>query len=200
MTCVIVPIVEGHGEEAAVPHLIRRISGELCSRWDVEVSKPIRQPRSRLLMEATNSGPGYLEKAIRLAELKLAQRGGRGFVLVLVDADDDCPAKVVGDLLPRLGPNVSLVLPNPEFETWFAASAEALDGLLNVDAAPETPERDRLGKAWVRHRFARGRYSESVDQVRLAHRIDLAFARERSPSFDKLCREVERRLAETPPD
>lgn len=35
------------------------------------------------------------------------------------------------------------------------------------------------------------RYSETADQPKLTHSMDLMMTRDRSPSFDKLCREIE---------
>jgi hypothetical protein len=37
-------------------------------------------------------------------------------------------------------------------------------------------------------------YAETVDQPRLTAAMDLQMCRERSKSFDKLCRELEKRL------
>jgi len=39
-----------------------------------------------------------------------------------------------------------------------------------------------------------GRYAETIDQVRLTTAMDLNLCRSRSKSFDKLCRELEKRL------
>lgn len=198
MSCIVIPIVEGHGEVGAVPLLLRRIAGELLDRWDLHVLRPIRQPRGSLLKKRESGAPTAFENALRFAELKRAQHSIPGFTLVLLDADDDCPAEMASRLLPRAGPHVSVVFAKREFETWFAASAESLTELLTIEAAPEDPERDGLAKGWVDKRFRGGRYSESVDQARLVSRMDLGLARRRSPSFDKLCREIEGRLAQHP--
>jgi hypothetical protein len=58
---------------------------------------------------------------------------------------------------------------------------------------PTDPEGNRLGKPWIRANLA-GKYSETVDQPRFAAKIDLAACRMNSASFDKLCRELTRRL------
>ena len=49
---------------------------------------------------------------------------------------------------------------------------------------------------WVADRF-KGHYSETVDQPALTAKMDLDLCRERSPSFDKLCRELGSQLART---
>ena len=84
---LIAPIVEGHGEETAVPELIRRIAYEI-GVFDVKVAKAIRVHRGALVNRSE------LERAVRLASFKAAA------VLVLLDADGDCPA--------QLGPRLQL--------------------------------------------------------------------------------------------
>jgi len=88
------------------------------------------------------------------------------------------------------------------FETWFAASASSMAGVNGLPsdlAVPDDPEGNRLGKSWIKDHYPRGRkYSETVDQPRFTAKIDLAGCRDRSPSFDKLCRELEKRLPTSP--
>src|SRR4029450_10329381 len=76
----IVPIVEGHGEVAAVPILIRRIAEVVSPGRSLEVLPPIRVSRQRLLKE------GELERAAELAGRKAQPDGG---ILVLLDAERD---------------------------------------------------------------------------------------------------------------
>jgi hypothetical protein len=65
---------------------------------------------------------------------------------------------------------------------------------LPVDLAKsDDPEGKKLGKNWVRQNLSR-KYKETVDQPRFAGRMDLTECRNSSPSFDKLCRELEARL------
>ena len=47
----IYPIVEGHGEVHAVPVLFRRIAFEICRRYDVQVLRPHRVPRGRMVAQ-----------------------------------------------------------------------------------------------------------------------------------------------------
>lgn len=85
-------IVEGHGEVEAVPVLIRRIAAAVDPTLVLRIPHPIRIPRSRLVK------PGELERAVELAA---RQVGARGAVLVVLDADDDCPAQRAPELLGR---------------------------------------------------------------------------------------------------
>src|SRR5579859_3423474 len=113
-------VVEGHGEREAVPTLIRRIGH--AHQVIANVSQPIRISRSRLVKK------DELEKAVTLAAMRLTGPGG---VLVLVDADDDCPAELGPQMLAwAAGGNlpVSVVLAKVEFEAWFLAAATSIAG------------------------------------------------------------------------
>lgn len=194
----VLPIVEGHGEVGAVPPLVRRICGELFGAYDTEVLQPLRQPKTRIV------SPGNLQRYTEIAanKLRAARPAAHGLVLVMVDADDDLPCLLGPALLAsaRAGcgdQGVACVIANVEFETWFVAAAASLGDYLRItpDDAPEAPEAQRLRKKWVEDRFKGVRYSETLDQPRLAAKMDLNLCRARSPSFDKLCRELERALA-----
>ena len=197
----VVPIVEGEGEVEALPRLLDRIWYELLGGQYIDVLRPIRQPRTTLVR------PGGLRGAIELAAGKLRARahdGVRGLVLIALDADDDLPCSLAPQLLAaaqaiRSDVDIACVLANQEYETWFVASAESLADYLVLDGAapPVTPETDRLKKKWVQDRV-RGTgehpsYRVTVDQPRMTALMDLALCRSRSPSFDKLCRELEAR-------
>ena len=72
------PIVEGHGEVAAVPVLLRRLLAE-ARTTGVDVGRPIRRARSQL---ATEDG---LARSIALARIQ----PNCASILVLFDGDDD---------------------------------------------------------------------------------------------------------------
>lgn len=122
-------------------------------------------------------------------------------VLVLIDANSDLPCVLGPQLLKvatkcRTDVDVACVLANLEFETWFVAAAESLRDFLDfpVDAtSPPDPERMRSGKGWIQKHFKGPKYSQTLDQPRMTAKMDLALCRKRSPSFDKLCRELEAR-------
>lgn len=191
----VLPIVEGHGEERAIRILLERVWLELLGATEpLDVLHPIRMPRSNMLV------PGRLREKVELGARKLKQRanaGDRVFLLVVVDGDD-----LLGcELGPRLMADVTAqradiasacVVAVREYETWFAASAESLrdSGYLRDPSVSERPEHDRMAKGWLKKHF-HGHYSETADQPKLTARMDLALARRRSPSFDKLCRVFE---------
>jgi hypothetical protein len=121
-------------------------------------------------------------------------------ILVLIDADTDCPKELAPPLLKAVvssagTENVAVVLPKVEYETWFVAAAESLGGYLLLDPeqpVPGQPEQAGCGKGWIEHRFRGAKYSETLDQPSMTAAMDLRLCRQRSPSFDKLCRELER--------
>ena len=81
---VVVPIVEGHGDVAAVPVLLRRLV-DAAEAWDaVRIDQPIRCNRSQLVNGV------QLRKRVRLARL----REDCGAILVVFDSDDDCPVEL----------------------------------------------------------------------------------------------------------
>lgn len=198
----ILPIVEGHGEDAAVPLLLRRIGHELLNTT-IHVGRPIRVPRARMVKHE------HLQRAIDLALLKLKTRAnGRAAVLVLLDGDGELPCQL-GPKLQQLAADIrpdadiACVVANLEYETWFAAAAESLvergELVLEAGEVPRDPEGQRLRKAWVSKHIAdrRNGYSETIDQPRFTAMMNLHECRSLSPSFDKLCRELERRLPST---
>jgi hypothetical protein len=187
-------IVEGHGEVPGLPKLLYRIAQQ-NSIWDLRVPTPYRKPRGSLV------ATGGIERVVDAQARRVDTRGG---VLVLLDADDDCPATLGPSLLARAqavrqDKLVSVVLPNREFESWFLAAAASLGGRCGLPdnlVAPPNPERIRDAKGWLTERRTDGlSYRPTVDQATLGSVFDLNQARKAAPSFDKFCRDVERLLA-----
>lgn len=134
----IVAIVEGHGEEEAVPILLRRIATAVAPTGDIEVLPPIRVDRCGVVSQ------GELERAVELAARR---SGGDGSILILLDADDDCPAELGPDLLQRARaarPDrvIRVVLAKAEYEAWFLAAAASIAGRHDIDETvpPDDPE------------------------------------------------------------
>jgi hypothetical protein len=187
----IVPIVEGHGEVEAVPILLRRLVAKFDLALPIEIARPIRHPRGSLMKA------GGLEAAIGLAAIAMGETGA---VFVLLDSEGECPAEVGPRLLARAqgtrpDKQVSVVLAHREFEAWFLASASSLKGRSGLSDSVEdhsTPEEVQDCKGWLREwKAAASKYEEPVDQPSLAAAFDVAIARRRAPSFDKLYREFE---------
>ncbi|HEV8651360.1 MAG TPA: DUF4276 family protein [Actinomycetes bacterium] len=186
-------IVEGHGEVQALPLLLRRVAAEVDPGVYLVVPSPYRVNRSALLR------PGILEEVARIQGNRVTGTGG---VLLLIDADDDCPADLAPELLVRTmtaqpDGRVAVVLANREFEAWFLAAAPSLAGhreLPEVLEAPQDPEAIRGAKEWLGAKRAGRPYKETSDQAAFAAVFDMKAAREKSPSFDKFWREAERLL------
>lgn len=194
---VLVPIVEGEGEKAAVPILLRRMVPEIEPGRAVTVSKPIRVARGSLLKEAE------LERYVDLAA---RTHGGDGAVLVLIDADDDCVARLGPALQARAeaarpDSPVAVVIAVKEYECWFLAAAASIGGSRGLPedlAPPDDAEAVRDAKGWIKqHRTDGLSYGPTVDQPALTATFDMQAARSGAPSFDKLWREVARLLGET---
>lgn len=181
---IIQPIVEGQGDEAAVPLLLRRLQDEAQS-WGFQVRKPHRKRRTQLVRKDS------LETAVRVAALQEDCAG----ILILFDADDDCPAELAPTLehwargaagdIP-----CTVVMANREYEAWFLASIETLRGTAAIlpDATSHpNPEMPRDAKGEVRRRMRHGAsYSATVDQPALTVRLDLENTYRRCRSFRKL--------------
>ena len=150
---VLQPIVEGRGDEAAAPILLRRLAEE-AEAWNVRIARPHRRRRHRLARKAD------LQIAVRIALLTADCAG----VLVLFDADDDCPrerapefdawARAAAGHVP-----CAVVMANREYEAWLLAGIESLRGTAGVraDAAvhPE-PEKPRNTKGEMKQRMSGG--------------------------------------------
>ena len=195
MAVTIACVVEGHAEVEAVPALIRRLSAAINPGTGLVTPQPIRLPKSK----ATRTGE--LERAVRFALLRAGEAGG---VLVLLDADADCPAELAPQLFARAravagGRPVAVVLAKWEFEAWFLAAAESLRGVRGLGAEmapPADPEAVQGAKEWLSARMPGATsYKPTRHQAALAAVLDMEAAR-RAQSFDKLYREMERLLLE----
>jgi hypothetical protein len=192
MSKAIVTIVEGHGEVAAVEALLAKI----IAVWDepaVHVVRPLRKHRDEVVQ------PEKLEQAIQLA-IRLKKNAAA--ILVLLDADDACPAKLGPELHERARKvthlPVAVVLAKREFEAWFLGCKESFRGFMGIPddaAAPEDPE-GLDAKSRLRRNMGGAKYNPRLHQVRFVRKMGFDLCRERCPSFDKLLRDVEYLVSE----
>ena len=178
------PIVEGHGDAAALPVLLRRLVEE-AQAWNVRIGRPIRRRRDQLVQEPE------VKRAVRLARLQ----PDCGAILVLLDGNSDCPAELgpaiqawaaaAADSVP-----CSVVMAHREYETWFLAAIESLRGHRGVreDAQPHpNPENPCGAKAQMEARMQLGAsYLETTDQPAFSAKFSLPDAYRQSRSFRKL--------------
>lgn len=192
-------IVEGDGEVAALPILLRRLASEWTPGSLVNALPPIRVRRDKFINKE--------DEFRRQILLAAAKSGQTGWILVLLDADDDCPANLGNQIYQRAlkyipHQRLSVILANREFEAWFIAAAKSLDGLRGFSSrSGETVDAEvpRNAKGWIRERMRTGIYSEILDQPAFAARIDLKQAFDNSRSFRKLCKEWELMVASMQP-
>lgn len=159
MTLYIAPIVEGHTEQGCLEPLLQRVCGQLLTLPErIQVQEPFRGHRDSLVhangLELTNT----VNKAfIKLTAKMKKDATARPLVLILLDAEGDCPATLAPRLLTvardALPPNtpISCVLAKRMFENWIVAGASTLAG---KNGLPNSlPERDKFeernGAAWL---------------------------------------------------
>lgn len=192
-------IVEGDGEVAALPVLLRRLGDWRTPQVQSQVLAPIRVQKNRFL-----NRPEEFSRHLLLAA---AKSGPSGWILVLLDADDDCPVTKGSEILNRallVVPHrpVAVVLANREYEAWFIASAKSLDGhrSFTFSASDQTIDSDvpRDAKGWMRERMNSAAYRETTDQPAFSARMDLEAAFGKSRSFRKLCTEWSKNMMRAP--
>jgi len=188
MELAILPIVEGQSEVESVPILLRRICVQMQA-YNIQIARPYRVKRNKVVKT------GELERAITQG---IRDRGNIGAILLLLDAEDDCPAVLSPVLSERCRQTthlpVAVVLATIEMEGWFIGGKESLRGVCGIkpDAvAPPNPESIRGAKERLSKNMDLGRrYLEVDDQPTLAAQVDFDLTKGRCPSFDKFLREV----------
>ncbi len=179
-------LVEGYGEVEAIPVLLRRIAAEV--EVHVQVEMPWRGKRQRLVRDDLDD----------LANALTFIRGaGVGGILIVLDADDDCPATLGPDMRQRAEAVVGdipvrVVIANHEYEAWLLAGFAGLRGRRRISADSEyadDPESETSPKAVLKDLNA-STYAPPVDQPAMTALFDMDQARIDAPSFDKLWRDV----------
>ena len=178
----ILPIVEGEGDLAAVPELIRRVAHD-AGKFDTTVLPPHKR--------------GDLPKVLQRLEndLQVAQMEGCPILWVL---DYDCPTCTdvhrdlasFRDRVAKAKPTqrVEVAFMVKEFESLFLADHETTRAVF-PDIPPDCewpadPESIRGAKEWISKARPKGlAYKETMHQAKLAAQVDLPRLRQRSPSF-----------------
>ena len=192
----IIPVVEGPGDVAAAPILLNRILQERFGRADVAVSygkQGVVNSHGRQKLEAK------LESFLMYARIK----PGCDAILVLLDADDDCPVLLASQLLQRcegigLDCPVQFVCACRSFESWFLASLDTIrghGGIQEMAALSQVAENISNPKDWLSAQMPQGRaYKETAHQAALSGLIDINQAVSNSRSFRRLCHAIEQLL------
>jgi hypothetical protein len=182
-------IVEGHGDLAAVPELIRRILSH-HQHFDVEVLRPhMRGDLPKIHANFDN----YFNAAIK----------ENAAILLLIDFDCkvcDCVMKSAAPfyekalaLRPEWPFKVTFMV--KEFETLFLADHTATRKVLKEipedTTFPSLPESIRGAKEWLSKAMPSGyAYKETVHQVKIVSHLDLDHLHEHSPSYRHLKKAV----------
>ena len=211
MTLYIAPLVEGHTEVGCVASLLCRVWAELLEASEpLHVLQPSRGNRDTLIDPASPTlGVKINEAFANLTKRVRRDPFGRGMLLVLIDAEKDCPRDIAPRLLEeakksRSDADIACVLAKRMLENWIVAGASTLAG---VNGLPDPlPSRDqfeeRSGVAWLdtqmRSKKPSRKFRKTIDAKVFVQKMDLAECQTNSSSFDKLCRELKKRLPVSP--
>ena len=182
----IITLVEGEGDVAAVPVLLRKLL-KASGHYDWQPGGTMR----------VGELPKLRKNLMRIAEaLRIKLRAGEGHaVLVLLDLDDGCPraealtlaAELAGFGLPA---PLAVVLAHREYEEWLVASLASIaptTPLLPDELRRDYPIESKRGiKEWLtRHMPAGFIYRETIHQEVFSQALTPALARE-CRSFQRL--------------
>jgi hypothetical protein len=168
----IISLVEGRGDESALPALIDKILRDTNS-WKWYVGTPIKvQNLGKLRKELVY----YLSRA--------ANKKNCGAILVVLDSDDECPKEEAEKLAHAIQPlnlavPVAIVFAHREYEAWFLASLPTIAGHhgLPADVLYEGEvESKRDVKGWLRQQMSRNRYNPTSHQKKFTSLIELELA------------------------
>lgn len=181
----VLPIVEGDGDVAAVPVLLRRIL-QAHSRFDVQILPPHK--RGELPKVKSN-----FERFFKAAALESVP------VLCVLDFDCAHCVDVIKDerdlkqqankLHPLIAFEACFIV--KEFESFFLwdemGSRKVLSSIVRGTAFPANPEEIRGAKEWLSKAQPSGiAYKPTVHQAKLAAAVDLNILRTKSPSYQRL--------------
>lgn len=181
----LLPIVEGEGDERAVPVLLRRIL-HAHDRFDVEILRPHR--RGDLPKVKAN-----FDRFFQAAVLEEAA------VICILDFDCEFCVDVVteeacfGALAEHLRPGhpFAACFIVKEFESLFlsdeVATRSALPAIHAAAAFPQAPEAIRDAKGWLSAAQPSGSaYKPTAHQTKIVSQLNLDHLRIHSPSYQRL--------------
>lgn len=142
MTVSVACIVEGQGDVASIPIIVRRLA-EREGVFDLRVTGPFRVQRYKIVR------PGELERVVERAARSFDGPGG---VLVVLDADDDLPCVLGPALAARAAEARSdvrscVVLARREKEAWYAAAIRRYSEVTDQPAFAALFDLDQAGQA-----------------------------------------------------
>lgn len=178
----VVPIVEGHGEQEAVPVLLRRIINDRNYN-NIIIDKAWRIP----------SGQYFNRDQFRRRICGVYEDRLPDWLLAVYDLEDECPSvytdlkNLARDVIPCSFEQVFAIR---EFETWFISVKESLRGVHGIRNEAVTPNN------YLQIRNAKGvltdnmdgsaRYIETIHQAKFSAVFDYVSAAPRCPSLQRL--------------
>jgi hypothetical protein len=212
---VIVPIVEGYGEWDAVPILLRRwLRFRRHHNIEVHEDGPVRASgRGAITVAHDEKNELGVEYYIGKALLREPQPD---VILILIDADEECPRNLAPSLLARaralVPPDypIGVVIAKREYEAWFLAAfpstrfrqaltelGKSLNFRLTGQSLPRGMDVEEIAdcKKEVAKLLGLKKYKETIHQSALTHLLPFTrgamrgMAR-RSRSFRKLLKEL----------
>ena len=177
----IVPIVEGPGDQNAAPVLLRRLVALRDRGANLGVARAVKANDKGALIARLERYIGHARNV-----------PGCAAILILLDADDDCPVELSASLAERARSAsydvpAAVVCANRRYENWFLAADSGFQG-----------DADAFGgaKGWLRRRLPTGlTYKETTNQAGFSDSMDIDLAIERSRSFRRLCHALDELIA-----
>ena len=188
--------MEGDGDAVALPLLMARIIREKYNRNDIIVA----QGKSKVVK---SNGRQQLERKLERFIGHAQKKPECGAILILVDADTDCPVTLARQLSQRcaqISPicPIQIVCADRTFESWFIASLDTIKGWHGVsETAAFCGEVEKIAnpKRWIGQQMPDGQaYKETTHQVSFSRLIDLDLVHRNSRSFRRLCHSLEQLL------
>ena len=192
----LIPVMEGHGEVEALSFLMRRVLQDRFVRYDVNIGSG---PRGSVRAPGRGQLEKDLGKYLRHAKGKPDCAG----ILVLIDADKDCPLELAEKLRSQCGDSgvnvpVEIVCAKEEYEVWFLASIDTIrsQAIIPTNSMPENlVETQSSPKSWLTHNMPLGKaYKPTLHQEPFTAHINLQMAYDNSRSFRRLCHALEQLL------
>jgi hypothetical protein len=177
-------ILEGKGDEAAIPLLIRKIL------YDHQIFHVQTAPRPKTNVEIGKlRQPGQLERYI-----DFCNRDSGDSIVLAIDSDDCCPVEVGREFAARIKKTglpkpASVCLFNREYESIFLPSIARIAGAYpdfkwSNTAVSQHPEMIRDVKGTLSKMMSADRaYKPTRDQARFTDAIDLELTRAATRSF-----------------
>ena len=192
----IVPVVEGDGDASALPELLNRIISTKFNRYDIVVA----EGKSKVVKA---NGLDKLKNKLEKFLLHAQNKPKCGAILILVDADTECPVTLAQHFSQRceqIGARypIQVVCAYRTYESWFLASLDTIrgnHGIASTAVLPCDAENVPSPKQWLTRQMPAGQaYKETTHQASLSQKIDLDLAYRNSRSFRRLCHAIEQLL------